>query len=155
MCGGVRGGNEVEPVAVRSVECREVTGQQQMRGREHRTQWRGVQMVLLARLHDYGASRQALQQPSQRRGDAIHTALSDFSMQCFNGARIGRNCLVGAGSLVTEGKEFPDGSLIMGSPAKVVRELTPEQLEGLVRSAAAYVAKAQRFKTELVRLDGA
>ena len=39
----------------------------------------------------------------------------------MNGAKIGRHCLVGAGSLVTEGKEFPDGSLIMGVPAKVVR----------------------------------
>ena len=73
----------------------------------------------------------------------------------LNGARIGKGCLVAAGAVVTEGKEFPDGSLIMGAPAKVVRELTPEQLEGLLRSAAAYVAKAQRFKTELVRLDGA
>ena len=73
----------------------------------------------------------------------------------LNGARIGKRCLVAAGAVVTEGKEFPDGSLIMGAPAKVVRELTPEQLEGLVRSAAAYVVKAQRFKTELVRVDGA
>ena len=37
----------------------------------------------------------------------------------LNNAKIGRNCLVGAGALVTEGKEFPDGSLIMGAPAKV------------------------------------
>jgi len=73
----------------------------------------------------------------------------------LHGARIGTRCLVAAGAVVTEGKEFPDGSLIMGAPAKVVRELTPEQLEGLVRSAAAYVAKAQRFKTDLVRVDGA
>lgn len=73
----------------------------------------------------------------------------------LNGARIGKRCLVAAGAVVTEGKEFPDGSLIMGAPAKVVRELTPEQLEGLVRSAASYVAKAQRFKADLVRVDGA
>ena len=44
----------------------------------------------------------------------------------LNNAKIGRNCLVGAGALVTEGKEFPDGSLIMGAPAKVVGQLTPE-----------------------------
>jgi carbonic anhydrase/acetyltransferase-like protein (isoleucine patch superfamily) len=49
----------------------------------------------------------------------------------LNGVRIGKNCLVGAGSLVTEGKSFPDGSMILGSPAKVVRQLTPEQIEGL------------------------
>ncbi|MBT9501254.1 MAG: gamma carbonic anhydrase family protein [Burkholderiaceae bacterium] len=67
----------------------------------------------------------------------------------LNGARIGQYCLVGAGSLVTEGKEFPDGSLIMGRPAKVVRELTPEQIEGLRLSAAGYVANARRYKAGL------
>ena len=70
----------------------------------------------------------------------------------LNGARIGRNCLVGAGSLVTEGKTLPDGVLIVGRPAKVVRELTPEQIAGLGHSAEAYVAKAQRFRVELVRV---
>jgi carbonic anhydrase/acetyltransferase-like protein (isoleucine patch superfamily) len=70
----------------------------------------------------------------------------------LNGAKIGRNCLVGAGSLVTEGKEFPDGSMIMGSPAKVVRELTPEQIEGLRRAAAHYVDNAQRFRAGLKKI---
>lgn len=60
----------------------------------------------------------------------------------LNGARIGRHCLVGAGSLVTEGKVFPDGSMILGRPAKVVRELTPEQIEGLRMSAAHYIENA-------------
>jgi carbonic anhydrase/acetyltransferase-like protein (isoleucine patch superfamily) len=68
----------------------------------------------------------------------------------LNGARIGRNCLVGAGSLVTEGKEFPDGSLIMGSPAKVVRPLTVEQIEGLQRAARHYVQNARRFRAGLI-----
>jgi len=67
----------------------------------------------------------------------------------LNGAKIGRNCLVGAGSLVTEGKEFPDGSLIMGSPAKVVRELTPLQIEGLQRAAKHYVENARRYRAGL------
>lgn len=71
----------------------------------------------------------------------------------LNGARIGRHCLVGAGSLVTEGKSFPDGSMIMGRPAKVVRELTPEQIDGLKRSAARYVANAARHRADLKRLD--
>ena len=71
----------------------------------------------------------------------------------LNGARIGKHCVVGAGSLVTEGKTFPDGSLILGSPAKVVRQLTPEQIEGLRRSAAHYVANAQRYKAGLKKLD--
>lgn len=70
----------------------------------------------------------------------------------LNGARIGRHCLVGAGSLVTEGKVFPDGSLIMGSPARVVRSLTPEQIEGLRRSAQHYIENARRFRAGLNRL---
>ena len=67
----------------------------------------------------------------------------------LNGARIGRNCLVGARSLVTEGREFPDGSLILGSPAKVVRQLTPEQIETLRRSAVNYIDNARRHRTGL------
>ncbi|MBM3362033.1 MAG: gamma carbonic anhydrase family protein [Betaproteobacteria bacterium] len=70
----------------------------------------------------------------------------------LNGARIGRHCLVGAGSLVTEGKEFPDGSMILGSPAKVVRQLSPEQIEGLRRSAAGYVDNARRFRAGLRKI---
>ncbi len=70
----------------------------------------------------------------------------------LNGARIGRNCLVGAGALVTEGKGFPDGSMILGSPAKAVRQLTPEQIEGLRRSAEHYIANARRFQRGLSRL---
>jgi carbonic anhydrase/acetyltransferase-like protein (isoleucine patch superfamily) len=70
----------------------------------------------------------------------------------LNGAKIGKHCLVGAGSLVTEGKEFPDGSLIMGSPAKVVRQLTPEQIAGLQRSAEHYVENAHRFQRGLRKI---
>lgn len=70
----------------------------------------------------------------------------------LNGARIGKHCLVGAGSLVTEGKEFPDGSMILGSPAKAVRELSPEQLAGLKRSAAHYVDNARRFAVGLKKI---
>ncbi|HEX6363795.1 MAG TPA: gamma carbonic anhydrase family protein [Albitalea sp.] len=67
----------------------------------------------------------------------------------LNGARIGRNCLVGAGSLVTEGKEFPDGSMILGSPAKAVRQLTAEQIAGMQRIAAGYVEKGARYRAGL------
>jgi len=70
----------------------------------------------------------------------------------LNGAHIGKGCLVGAGALVTEGKSFPDGSMIIGSPAKVVRELTPDQLQGLRLSADHYVANAQRFKNSLHKI---
>lgn len=70
----------------------------------------------------------------------------------LNGAKIGKHCLVGAGALVTEGKEFPDGSMIIGSPAKAVRQLTPEQIEGLKMSASHYVENAARYKTGLKKL---
>lgn len=67
----------------------------------------------------------------------------------LNGAIIGRNSLVGAGALVTEGKEFPDGTLIMGVPAKVVRQLTAEEVERIGASAHNYVANWKRFADEL------
>ena len=70
----------------------------------------------------------------------------------LNGARIGRHCLVGAGALVPEGKEFPDGVLIVGSPAKVVRELTPEQIERLKGAAAHYASLQQRHRSLLKRI---
>ncbi|QTD46962.1 gamma carbonic anhydrase family protein [Ottowia testudinis] len=70
----------------------------------------------------------------------------------LNGARIGKNCLVGAGSLVTEGKAFPDGSMIVGAPAKVVRQLTPEQIEGLKMSAQHYIDNARMFRSTLKKL---
>jgi carbonic anhydrase/acetyltransferase-like protein (isoleucine patch superfamily) len=68
----------------------------------------------------------------------------------LNGAKIGRGCLVGAGALVTEGKVFPDGSLIVGSPAKVIRALDNGTIAGLRLSAAHYVANWRRFAAGLV-----
>ena len=70
----------------------------------------------------------------------------------LNNAKIGRNCLVGAGALVTEGKEFPDGSLIMGSPAKAVRQLSPEQFERVRQGAVHYAEKAVRYRKGLKKI---
>ena len=70
----------------------------------------------------------------------------------LNNARIGKNCLVGAGALVTEGKEFPDGSMIIGSPARAIKQLSPEQIEGLRQSARHYVENARRFKAGLKKI---
>ena len=70
----------------------------------------------------------------------------------LNKAKIGKNCLVGAGSLVTEGKEFPDGSVIMGSPAKVVRSLSPEQIQGLRMTAAHYIDNAKRYQASFHKI---
>jgi carbonic anhydrase/acetyltransferase-like protein (isoleucine patch superfamily) len=70
----------------------------------------------------------------------------------LNGAKIGKGCLVGAGALVTEGKEFPDYSLIVGAPAKVVRTLDANAIQKLALSAASYVARGRLFKTELKKI---
>jgi carbonic anhydrase/acetyltransferase-like protein (isoleucine patch superfamily) len=70
----------------------------------------------------------------------------------LNRARIGRRSMVGAGSLVTEGKEFPDDSLLMGSPAKVVRALSAEQAERVRLSAVHYTEKAMRHHRGLRRI---
>jgi carbonic anhydrase/acetyltransferase-like protein (isoleucine patch superfamily) len=70
----------------------------------------------------------------------------------LNGARIGDNCLVGAGALITEGKKFPDNSLIVGSPARLVRELDEGAIAGLKASAAHYVENARRFRLGLRQL---
>ena len=71
----------------------------------------------------------------------------------LNNARIGKNCLVGANALVTEGKEFPDGSLIVGSPARVMRALDEEAVARLGKAADGYVRNWQRFARGLRRLD--
>lgn len=70
----------------------------------------------------------------------------------LNGAVIGRNCLVAAGALVKEGASFPDNSLIVGAPARVVRELSEEGIAGLRKNAAGYVERGRRHARELVRI---
>ena len=67
----------------------------------------------------------------------------------LNGAKIGAGSLIGANSLVAEGKEIPPGVLALGSPAKVVRELTPGQIAGILNISAGYVARARLFREQL------
>lgn len=71
----------------------------------------------------------------------------------LNGAKIGNNSLVGAHALVPENKSFPDGSLIIGTPAKVVRSLSEEEIAGLKKSAQTYMSKIPLYQTALKRLD--
>ncbi|MCE2969107.1 MAG: gamma carbonic anhydrase family protein [Burkholderiales bacterium] len=71
----------------------------------------------------------------------------------LNRAVIGKDCLVGAGALVTEGKVIPDHSLVLGSPAKVVRELRAEDIAAMRTNTAGYVTRGAHFKTALKRLD--
>jgi len=67
----------------------------------------------------------------------------------MNGAVIGRECIVGAHALVTEGKKFPDGVVIMGAPAKIVRELNDDDRARLRANADRYVQRGQRYLQEL------
>ncbi|HUF19255.1 MAG TPA: gamma carbonic anhydrase family protein [Burkholderiales bacterium] len=67
----------------------------------------------------------------------------------LNNARIGRNCLVGAHALITEGKEIPDRSLVVGAPGKVVRQLTDEEVKMLQWNAEHYVQNYKRYQKQL------
>jgi carbonic anhydrase/acetyltransferase-like protein (isoleucine patch superfamily) len=80
-------------------------------------------------------------------------ALIGMGSTLLNRSKIGRNCLVGANSLIAEGKEFPDGSLILGSPARVARALDERQQAMLKLSADVYVHNYQRFRGGLKRVD--
>jgi carbonic anhydrase/acetyltransferase-like protein (isoleucine patch superfamily) len=75
--------------------------------------------------------------------------LIGMGARILNGALIESECIVGAGALVTEGKHFTGGSLIVGTPARVVRELTETERRMLRASAAHYAEKAARYAAEL------
>jgi carbonic anhydrase/acetyltransferase-like protein (isoleucine patch superfamily) len=70
----------------------------------------------------------------------------------LNGAKIGRNCIVGANALITEGKRFPDFSMIIGSPARAVRTLDEAAIVHMRASAGYYVANWRRFARETTAL---
>ncbi|QUS40652.1 gamma carbonic anhydrase family protein [Tardiphaga alba] len=79
-------------------------------------------------------------------------ALVGMGSIVMNGARIGKNSIVGAGSVITEGKEFPDNSLIIGSPARVIRTLSPEQVAAMGSAARFYAANGPRFKQGMKKI---
>ena len=70
----------------------------------------------------------------------------------LNGAKIGANCLVGAGALVTEGKEFPDNTLIVGAPARAIRPLGDDATREIARGADIYVRRWQQYAKGLKRI---
>jgi carbonic anhydrase/acetyltransferase-like protein (isoleucine patch superfamily) len=70
----------------------------------------------------------------------------------LNGAVIGKGCLVGAGALITERKVFPDGTLIIGAPAKVVRELTDEERQSLLKVAKNYAERGAYYRNHLLAI---
>ena len=75
--------------------------------------------------------------------------LIGMGARILNGAMIESECIVGAGALVTEGKRYERGSLIVGAPARVVRQITDEERQSLRVSAAHYAQKAARYAAEL------
>jgi len=79
--------------------------------------------------------------------------LIGMGARILNGATIEAECIVGAGALITEGKHFGSGSLIVGAPARVVREVTEEERRMLRASAAHYAEKAARYAAALCHVD--
>lgn len=70
----------------------------------------------------------------------------------LNDAVIGKNCLIGACALVTTGSRIPDRSMVLGSPAKVVRELTDEEIANMHRGIRSYVTRAATFRKDLKKI---
>ncbi len=73
----------------------------------------------------------------------------------MNGARIGENCLIGSNALVTEGKTIPDGSLVLGSPGRVVRDLTEEEVEEINYFSNLYVNNFKAYKKQMQKQEEA
>ena len=71
----------------------------------------------------------------------------------LNGAMIGKNCLIGAGALLSEYKVLPDGSLVMGAPGKIVRELDEQAIQGLRASALHYQDNMRRFRDQMTEVS--
>ena len=78
-----------------------------------------------------------------------NNSLIGMGSTLLNRSRIGNNCLVGANSLISEGKEFADGSMVLGAPARAVKQLSEPQLAMLKISADVYVKNHQRFSAGL------
>jgi len=81
--------------------------------------------------------------------DIGENSLVGINAVILNGAKVGKNCLIGANSLIPEGKIIPDGSMVIGSPGKVVKTLNDKQVEMIGLSAAHYVNNFKRFKKGL------
>lgn len=79
-------------------------------------------------------------------------ALVGNGAMVLDGASIGRHCLVGAGALVPPGRDIPAGSVVMGAPARIVREVGERELALIAQAAANYRARAHLYRTAL-RVD--
>ncbi len=70
----------------------------------------------------------------------------------LNGAEIGKNCIIGAHSLITEGKVIPDGSMVVGSPGRIIKSLSEQHFQMLRINSEVYVANAKRFNQNLIKI---
>lgn len=70
----------------------------------------------------------------------------------LNRAEIGKNCIIGAHTLITEGKKIPDGSLVIGSPGRIIKTLTEQHFQMLRMNSEVYVANAKRFNQNLCEI---
>ncbi|MGI9220110.1 MAG: gamma carbonic anhydrase family protein [Woeseiaceae bacterium] len=82
-----------------------------------------------------------------------NNSLIGIGSTILNGAVIAENCIVGANALITENKTFPAGSLIIGAPARVARQLSSEEIASIADSAEHYVDNAARFRDTLEQAD--
>jgi carbonic anhydrase/acetyltransferase-like protein (isoleucine patch superfamily) len=71
----------------------------------------------------------------------------------LNRVKIGKNCIIGANALISEGKEIPDNSLVMGAPGKVVKEVSPQQVQMIRMSAMHYVENWQKHRAKMKKID--
>jgi carbonic anhydrase/acetyltransferase-like protein (isoleucine patch superfamily) len=83
-------------------------------------------------------------------GDSTLVGIKSVIM---NRARIGRHCIIGANSLITEGKEIPDRSLVMGAPGKIIRQVTDEEIAMIQWNADNYVRKIALYREHLRAAD--
>lgn len=82
-----------------------------------------------------------------------NNSLIGINSVIMNGVQVGDNCLIGSNTLITEDKVIPEGSLVLGSPGKVVRELTPEEIEANTEFSDRYVRNSSRYRNTLKTQD--
>ena len=75
--------------------------------------------------------------------------LVTINLTVSNNAKIGKNCIIGAKALITENKEIPDNSLVMGSPGKVVRDVAPEEIESITKNAIHYQENWKKYSKSI------
>ena len=82
-----------------------------------------------------------------------NNSLIGINSVIMNGVRVGNDCLIGSNTLITEDKYIPDGSLVLGSPGKVIRELTPEEIEANRDFSDRYVRNSARYRNTLKSMN--